>query len=116
MKWIAKIRMMGRCPYDSHAGTVMPIASSHPACPPVERLLNIVSHARANVHAGSMYGTMSAVANHFRPHMSVRTSSHAAPNPITRASTTLPTAITSVFTSGPQKIACAWGETSTRHR
>ena len=57
---------------------------------------------------------MSAVANHRRPHMFVRLSSHAMVPPMSTANTIAPTAIISVLPSGRQKMVADSGEANTR--
>src|SRR5699024_7804368 len=112
-EWSERRTMIGNSPYESQSGGSNPRVSSHPDWPPTLRFLNRFVHASANVHAGSMYGTISAVANHRRPHKLVRLSNHAIDPPISNASMIEPTAIVSVFRSGRQNMSVDTGDANT---
>ena len=96
--------MIGSAPNASHSGGERPSASAKPGWPPRRRFLKNVSHAAANVHDGSMYGTTSAGASQRRPGRSVRTTSHASEPPSASARIATATEMETVFVSGSQNM------------
>ncbi|MCY1359052.1 hypothetical protein D9M69_456060 [compost metagenome] len=75
-----------------------------------------VVQASAKVQAGSMYGTMSAVANQRRPNISVRLINHASTVPISSDRLMAPRATDRVFRRGRQKRSTETGERNARSR